>query len=385
MKLAAPVQHPFQPGQILLKCGYVLEQPLIPRLLDLGVRGLFVEFPDLADLDVHLAPLLSPARQRIYQQIKLAVATNQRNTSPGIPYADYYATTRDLIGTLLRQGCHPLYLDQMSRMGSDAVGHATAVSHLSLVLGIKLHEYLVVERQRLTPARAKEIVALGVAGMMHDLGKSKLPEHLRDYSGIRMPTDELDLDQWEEHPRLGYDMIRDGIEAAAAAAVLHHHQHFDGTGFPKSNNGNGISWAQEGKKIHIFPRIIQAADLYDRLSTREDGSRRPNVEIHHMIRSQYLRWLDPKIHRALEAVAPPFPPGTRVTLSDGTCAVVMKIGDVDPYHPIVRRVQNDGWSLGGNNVDLKAVGAPSIVEVGRSQVKQFMQDSSHAAAVSVSA
>ena len=212
MKLAAPVTHPEAPDQELLRAGYVLEDGVIDRMRGLGVGFIYVEYPALDALDKHLTPHLSPARQTIYKQIKQAVNNSQKQTKPCVAYKDYCTTTRELIEVLMTQGHHPIYLDQMSRQGSDAVAHGAAVAHLALVLGLKLEQYLINQRQRLAPTRAKEIVNLGIAAMLHDLGMSQLPESLQNYSDVEPPPDPAQRSEWETHAQLGYDLIRHDVE-----------------------------------------------------------------------------------------------------------------------------------------------------------------------------
>ncbi|HWB54496.1 MAG TPA: hypothetical protein VG722_09895, partial [Tepidisphaeraceae bacterium] len=179
MTLACPVSSPEQPDVVLLKTGYVLDAKVIARLPAYGIETVYVQYPGLDEVDRHLLVNLSPPRQKLYQQMKSAISAAQQRSNPKIPYADYYQTARDLILTLMGQGQHPVFMDQLSRLGTDTVGHSTAVSHLSLLIGLKLEDYLIDQRKRLSAAHAKEVVNLGVAGMLHDLGKMQLPAHLR--------------------------------------------------------------------------------------------------------------------------------------------------------------------------------------------------------------
>jgi HD-GYP domain-containing protein (c-di-GMP phosphodiesterase class II) len=368
MKLAAPVSHPEQPDQELLRAGYELEDEVIARLRGLGVEFIFVEFPALDDLDRHLAAFLSPARQKLYKEMKRTIETSQRRTSPAISYNEYYSATRELMTTLLNQGQHPVFLDQMARHGPDAVGHAMAVAHLSLLLGIKLESYLVEERKRLPCSRAKDCVNLGVAGMLHDIGKFQLPEALWHKDQIAPPSDPEDLEKWQGHPRLSYEQIREAVEPTAASAVLQHHQHFDGSGFPSvAADGTNIKTLSE-RRIHIFARILLAADLYDRLATGH-RRRKSNVEVLHLLRTKYAPWIDPMVLRGLCAVAPPFPPGCRLRLSDGTTAIVIRVDEIDPYSPVVRRVAEENWQLAGGRLDLSLPGMPTVVSVGDTKVQ----------------
>ena len=360
--LAAPVAKPDQPDQTLLNRGYVLQPAVIQRLKDLGITSVFVDFPGLDDLDKLLAPQLSPERQRIYSQIKKAIETAQRSSKPAISFADYSGSTRELITTLLRSGQNPVFMEQMARTSDDAVGHATAVAHLSLVLGIKLESYLITERSRLPVGHAKETVNLGVAAMLHDLGKTKLPRPLQQrHVASAGEMDEAQRREWEEHPRLGYEMIQAGVEATAASAVLHHHQRMDGTGFP-AMDVDGMKQRPAGKKIHIFARIVGAADLFDRLCTDANGHRRPNLEVLHLLRTTQAAAIDPMVLRMLAVVAPPYLPGSTVGLSDGTRAIVTNVNPKAPYFPGVRRLSDD-QKLDEKTISLAPADGPKIESV----------------------
>jgi HD-GYP domain-containing protein (c-di-GMP phosphodiesterase class II) len=379
MTLAAPVAHPDRPDQTLLKQGYALESKILRRLSDLGIKFVYVDYPGLEDLDRHLATMLSPARQTVYNQMRDTITACQRRTRPAISYQEYYASTRELVLTLMSEGQHPLFLDQMARMGADAVGHATAVAHLSLLLGIKLERYLIEQRSRLAPKHAREVVNIGVAGMLHDIGKFKLPPELQNHNGAYLPPEEKSLAQWAEHARMSYDIIHDGVEPSAASAVLCHHLRFDGQGFGFEKQ-EGDDQPRSGERIHVFARILFAANLYDRLSTHPtEHTRRSNLEVFHLMRTQHASWVDPVIRRTLETVAPPFPPGMRVELTDGSPAVVTRVDPADPYRPIIRRFQADGHTLEESAVELRAQPDLNIATIAGQKVDGLLPPQAQAA------
>jgi hypothetical protein len=384
MKLAMTVTHPDHPGQDLLRRNFVLDPPVIAKMADLGIGYVFVDYPGLDDLDKHLAPNLSPERQAMFTRVKATLTAFQRDAKPSVDFASYYDTTRDFIGTLMNNGRNPIYLDQLSaRLGGDGVNHAMAVAHLALVMGIKLERYLISQRHRLTTAQAREVVNLGVAGMLHDLGKTKLPEKLRQTHGLSEPEADADRGEWEAHVRVGYDLIRDEVETTAAAAVLHHHQHFDGTGFPAREVTGGQKITPDGERIHVFARILLAADVYERLAVDEANKRRRgNAEILHLMRTRYGRWIDPEVMSVLPKVVPPFPPGSKVKLSDGRAAIVTVMDPDDPYRPTVRPVAADGWTMTGDAVVLSKTPGVHVAEANGVAVAEMLPRAAATAAPS---
>ena len=371
MKLALTVTHPEKPTQELLRRNFVLDQSVLERMRALGISSLFVDYPGLEDLDKHLAPYLSPERQQLYQQVKSNFTSFQRAAAPTADFADYYDATRDFITAILQNGRNPIFLDELSvSLGADGVRHSMGVAHLALVMGIRLERYLIDQRSRLSTAQAREVINLGVAATLHDIGKGRLPEKLRAVTSLNPPSEKPERLEWESHARLSYDMVHDHIEVTAAAAVLNHHQHFDGTGFPLRDLDNGDRVAQEGQRIHIYSRILLAADLYDHLTRADDGkSRRTNLEILHIMRTRFGKWLDPEITTILPSVIPPFPPGTRVTLSDGRLAIVTAPNAEEPYSPIVKILAEDAWTLTDQAIPLARFPNLSITKIGALEIE----------------
>lgn len=374
MRLVMTVTHPEQPDQELLKPGFVLDKAVLERLRKLGVPFVYVDYPDLADLDRHLLPYLSPARQRIYSHVKNTIAAVQKTARPTVTFPDYYAATRDLVIMLLSNGELPIYMDLLSETGSDAVRHSTTVAHLAVTIGIRMEQYIVQQRSRLPARHAREVVNLGVAGMLHDIGKAKLGAGLQEHTGLNPPQDPKLREEWESHPQVGADMLRHGVESSAVAAVLQHHQHYDESGFPPLVRRGKPDGLLAGDHIHVFGRIILAADLYDRLALAADGKRRrPPIEILHLMRSQHGQWLDPVILKTLPKVIPPLPPGSRLTLSDGTHAVVTVVDPERPYCPTVRRLDADHLKLTGDPITLTPDLPVSIRACGGANVEPILR------------
>jgi hypothetical protein len=370
MRLAMPVTHPDNPRQELLRKGFALDAPVLQRLRELNVAWVYVDYPGLEDLDRHLAPSLSAERRTLYGQVKSSLEDFQKSADPQVDYWDYHAATREFIATLVADGPNPIYVDQLSRnVGGDAVEHGLAVAQLALVLGLKLQPYLVRERRHLRSTHARDLVNLGIAGMLHDLGKTRVHAKVRAAHTLSRFENDNYRAEWEAHAVHGYEMLRDAIKPTAAAAVLHHHQHFDGSGFPTDQ-------AQEGQEIHIYARILTAADLYQRLTVGDDGRRRANFEVLRLMRDRYADRLDPEVLFAMPKVVPPFPPGSKVTLCDGRRAVVTEVETEHPYRPVVKPMSHDGRSLEAESIRLRKCPELTIREANGVPVEDTLEAAS---------
>jgi len=95
------------------------------------------------------------------------------------------------------------------------------------------------------------------ASPMHDIGKVAIPD------AILLKRGKLDDEQWkvmQQHPTIGYDILRGSerpILEAAATIAYQHHERYDGSGYPQ-----GL----KGEQIHPHARVVAVADVFDALT-----------------------------------------------------------------------------------------------------------------------
>jgi cyclic di-GMP phosphodiesterase len=123
-------------------------------------------------------------------------------------------------------------------------GHCDRLSAYSEALG---------QRLGLPP---EQRVALRRAGVVHDIGKIGVPEH------ILIKQDSLTEVEWavmKEHPVTG-ERICSPLKSfrLVLPIIRHHHEKLDGSGYP-----DGL----RGEKIPLTARVLQVTDIYDALVT----------------------------------------------------------------------------------------------------------------------
>jgi putative nucleotidyltransferase with HDIG domain len=96
---------------------------------------------------------------------------------------------------------------------------------------------------------------LSVAGMLHDIGKARIPLAILEKSGTLDP-DELAV--MKKHPEFGFDALKSmpGVSQEMLDMVVHHHEYLDGSGYP-----HGIG----SDEISDLVRIITIADVFGAL------------------------------------------------------------------------------------------------------------------------
>ena len=352
MRLAMPVYHPQRGGPVLLKADVVLDGRLIARLREINLREIYIHYPDMSFLSRFASPAIMQARAELSQHVLAALDEVAANAVARLDYSSYKRAVVALIEQLVHAPTAAYYLEELATADTPQGRHANSVCFLSVLMGLKLGDYLIAERPRLHPNHARDVTSLGVGAMLHDVGMLRLPpEALRRWNREHDQSDP----HWQRHVKLGYDMIRDGVDPSAAAVVLHHHQAHDGSGFPRRKQLGGGSMPLKGSEIHAFARIVAVADTFDRLRDSGDApgadsvpqTRRSTVSVlREMVLGETGKRFDPMVIKALIACVPAYSPGSVVTLSDGRRAVVCNWRSDDPCRPRVLPIEGFGQAIG---------------------------------------
>lgn len=140
--------------------------------------------------------------------------------------------------------------------GSNLAGHSRRVADLARKIG---------NRMDLSPADAQDVF---LAGLLHDIGKIGLPDHLLVKPVPQMNGDELGM--YRKHPIKGEQSVMALEELRGAARIVrHHHERFDGQGYPDGLSGLGIP---------LGARILSVANDFDGLQIGSLSVRRYSQE-----------------------------------------------------------------------------------------------------------
>ena len=103
-----------------------------------------------------------------------------------------------------------------------------------------------------------ELARLGYSAMMHDVGKSRVPEKIINKKG-RLSQDEFE--EVQRHATYGYFILKalNETDTDVLGGVRYHHEKYDGSGYPER---------RRGEEIPLFAQIIGISDVYSALSTR---------------------------------------------------------------------------------------------------------------------
>jgi response regulator RpfG family c-di-GMP phosphodiesterase len=137
-----------------------------------------------------------------------------------------------------------------------------------------------------------EVKRIGIAGILHDIGKMGIRESILRKPG---PLDPAEREFVERHPIIA-STILEPIEQLqnAVGYIKYHHEHFDGTGYPEH---------LAGEQIPLGARIIHAVEAYDAMiSQRSYNNPRTSEEAMAELRRCSGTQFDPQVVEALVAV-----------------------------------------------------------------------------------
>ena len=144
-------------------------------------------------------------------------------------------------------------IHNMNREGSYLLHHSLHVAILAGLMGRWLH----------WPREHRERLLL--AGLLHDVGKLKIPEEIMNKPGKLTPEE---MDVVRNHSAYSAEILaKCGLsgEADIMAGVLQHHERGDGSGYP-----SGI----KKEIISPFGKILAILDIYDAMAANRAYARK---------------------------------------------------------------------------------------------------------------
>ncbi|MDK9698570.1 MAG: HD domain-containing protein [bacterium] len=218
--------------------------------------------------------------------------------------------------------------------------HSLDVAMLCIMIGIRLHY----------PFR--ELEALALAALLHDIGKSKLPESLSEKPGDQRTLSEEK--QYREHASLGAELVSNDpmLPLSVGVAIYQHHENFDGSGFPEGIRGDpNPPFSERNKRGSIFrhAEVIAVANYFDNLvngKTRTDPLT-PLQAVEEITALAGTRFHPYVVTEAISIINV-FPIGSLVRIKQTRQTdlllyrgVVSKVFSEDLHHPEVLLLRND--------------------------------------------
>lgn len=319
-------------GRNLVARGAIIDEYIIESLINLGVMNVYIQEGEVEDEEIIISTKAQDQIDKLYTEdrSKLSLSKSVRERiSHGIEsiYSDTNvenmasttaSITNDLMDAIDSNNAIAIDIGELKTSDEYTFKHSVDVATISMILA---------KQQGLS---RKEIYEIGICGLLHDVGKTKVPLEILNKPG-RLDDEEFEI--MKQHSVFGYRMIKDkpDFSEKICLGVLQHHEKINGSGYPM-----GV----EEKQISPYARIISVADIYDALITerpyKQAFSKRDAVE---MIMSMTGE-LDIRAMRSFLESMILYPVGSIVELSNGEKAKVVKNSPHYILRPTVVGVQS---------------------------------------------
>jgi len=216
----------------------ILSQVAVPKLQPVASDTSVVDSDSVARLD------MNAFKQHAHQTVHEVHRRLSDRVTP-----DFNSHMAIVDACLMRALDHPaveFWLSRLFHRDKPTSNHCCHVAIYSMLTGLNSGY----------PVHAIE--TLGVAGILHDLGKLFIEQDI-----LQKPERLTDSEfhQVRAHSHWGYSLLCQDtrIPDGVIAAVLQHHERIDGAGYPAQLRGD---------EIHIFAKIVAIADAFDAMTTQ---------------------------------------------------------------------------------------------------------------------
>ncbi len=296
-------------GVILLRENVVLSEAILSRLKLNGYAGLYIE--DEISEGIFINDVVDEGL-RLKTASRLEYIVNQNGN-----LEEMKSLIAEIVDGIIASGDVEINMNHLWGHHEYTYLHCVNVGILAVSIGIKLN------------LNRDNLIYLGTAGILHDIGKKYIPIEILDKQG-KLSKEEYDL--IKRHPVQGFEILVDAMELSSVTrvGVLEHHERYDGSGYPRGLKGDQIT---------IFGRILAVADTYDAMTS--DRAYRNAFSASETV--EYLmgtgdQLYDSNIIDVFIKCVTVYPVGTCVELSDGTQGIVLKNYSDCVLRPMVRNI-----------------------------------------------
>lgn len=228
-------------------------------------------------------------------------------------------TVDEVVDSLLRNDDALVWLTKLKNQDEYTAEHSLNVCILSAAFARHLgHD-------------EAEIRKIGLAGLLHDIGKAKIPIEILNKPG---PLDDNERAVIRQHPNLGRNLLMTSasVEHYTIDVTYSHHERVDGTGYPR---------ALQAHQIPYYAKLVAIVDTYDAItSSRAYDTGRASMAALEIIYNSRDSHFDADLTVEFIRCIGVYPPGAIVVMTNGEVGVVVESNKISKLRPKIILVQD---------------------------------------------
>lgn len=310
MLLSKPLLSP--DGKVLLHEGLAMKERYIAYLRHQGISYVYIDDPQTQDIVVE--DVITP-KLRLEAMKRAQQAVTDFRVGKGVTLDGVKSTISTMIQQLSSKPENMLHFMDIRRKEDYLFAHAVNVCILSVMTGISLGY------------TKEQLEELGLAAMVHDVGKIRFPKKLSMKNPGKLSEEEKE--EYRQHPFYSMEILKEsGLPVNVVRAAFEHHERWNGSGYPMGLEGDTIS---------EYAQILSLADVYDRL-TMGTPHRRPTPPYYAaaIINKASGEYFNPDIVEKFNENIAVYPIGTMVQLNNYQTGVIVEVSKENKNIPIVR-------------------------------------------------
>jgi HD-GYP domain-containing protein (c-di-GMP phosphodiesterase class II) len=221
-------------------------------------------------------------------------------------------TVSECVNSILQSPDALLWMTQLKNRDLYTSQHSMNVCILSIALGRHLN------------LPVQELNNLGLCGMMHDMGKMRVPLEILNKPGRLIPEE---LKIMQSHAELGWKLLMSssGMYSGAIDVAYTHHERLDGTGYPRKLTS---------EQITPFTRMVAIVDMYDAITSDRVYQRGQSHldAINIMIKAGDSHLDSALTYKFIQCLGI-YPPGSIVEMNNGEVAIVVEVNPKQKIRP----------------------------------------------------
>ena len=250
--------------------------------------------------------------QNAKMQIKQLLISAQLGQAMNLKQAQ--VMVKDCVNRVVSNPNAILWLTRLKHQDEYTAEHSVNVCLLAIALG---------QQCDLAPY---ELEHLGICGLMHDIGKMKVPPEILNKPGRLTPEE---FEEMARHTTYARQLLlgRSDIYPGAVDVAYSHHERLDGKGYPRGINST---------KLSLFTRIVTLVDAYDAMtSDRCYKAGMSSLEALKILHNNSGTQFDGDLVRKFVAMIGLYPPGYLLEMSNGEVGIILS---ADPGFQLKPRV-----------------------------------------------